>query len=225
MCAAKPISSVSGQNSRMGITFVQIMLAGALGAVIGVEREFGAQPAGLRTHMLVCLGAALFTLVGADLHQGDPARIAAQIVTGVGFLGGGAIFKEGVNIRGLTTAGSLWVTAAIGLAVGLRAWAAAIATTALAMGVLWLVKLAERDWLPRRHVVEIVLHVTPGTPLDQVEPAAIAIMPRAVTRHIGYAEHEQSLTFMTRPEVDASLSSLAERLLHVPGVQGVDIAR
>src|SRR4051812_7052381 len=128
----------------------QIILAATLGAAIGLERELGSQPAGLRAHMLVSLGAALFTLAGVDLTHSDPTRVAAQVVTGIGFLGGGAIFKEGVNVRGLTTAASLWVTAAIGLAVGLRAWPGAIATTALALAVLWLVKQAERHYLPLR---------------------------------------------------------------------------
>src|SRR5882724_4472799 len=108
---------------------LQIVVAAALGAVIGLEREMSAQPAGLRTHMLVSLGSALFTLVGANALHTDPTRIAAQVVTGVGFLGGGAILREGVTVRGLTTAASLWMTAAIGLSVGLRQWTAAVLTT------------------------------------------------------------------------------------------------
>src|SRR5687767_8983052 len=120
------------------IVLLQIVVAAGLGAAVGLERELGAQPAGLRTHMLVSVGAALFTLAGADIVGGDPTRIAAQVVTGIGFLGGGAILREGASIRGLTTAASLWVTAAIGLAVGLHWWYAATATTVLALAVLWL---------------------------------------------------------------------------------------
>ena len=94
--------------------------------VIGIERELREQAAGLRTHMLVAVGACLFTLVervrvrsvGGD-HAGDPSRVAAQIVTGIGFLGAGAILREGQWVRGLTTAASLWVVAAVGMAVGL----------------------------------------------------------------------------------------------------------
>jgi putative Mg2+ transporter-C (MgtC) family protein len=109
--------------------------AAALGGLIGLEREMGDQPAGFRTHMLVSLGSALFTLVGAYgvaplLGEGvaarfDPTRVAAQIVTGIGFLGAGAILQQGLTVRGLTTAAALWVTAAIGMAVGLGYWGGA----------------------------------------------------------------------------------------------------
>ncbi len=108
---------------------LRIALAAGLGAAIGLERELREREAGLRTHLLVSLGAALFTLVSAygwsDWHfsnaEGivfDPTRIAAQIVTGVGFLGAGAIIRQGLTVRGLTTAATLWAVAAIGMAVG-----------------------------------------------------------------------------------------------------------
>ncbi len=106
----------------------RLLVAAALGAAIGIEREMRAHQAGIRTHLLVALGSAIFTVLSAyafvaDSAAGsnqavDPTRIAAQIVTGIGFLGAGAIIKEGPTIRGLTTAGSLWATAAIGLAAG-----------------------------------------------------------------------------------------------------------
>lgn len=78
---------------------LRLLAAGALGAALGLERELNAQPAGFRTHMLVCLGAALFTVVGADVSGADPTRVAAQVVTGIGFLGAGAILREGPNIK------------------------------------------------------------------------------------------------------------------------------
>jgi putative Mg2+ transporter-C (MgtC) family protein len=76
---------------------IQIVVAASLGAAVGFEREMSAQPAGLRTHMLVSLGAALFTIAGAQFTDGDPTRVAAQVVTGIGFLGGGAILREGMS--------------------------------------------------------------------------------------------------------------------------------
>lgn len=125
-----------------------------LGGIVGVEREVSDQPAGLRTHMLVCLGATLFTLAGAfgleafsEATQIDPTRIAAQVVTGIGFLGAGAIIRQGVTVRGLTTAAGLWVTAAIGVAVGLGYWEGAIATTAITVGALFGFKRVERRLL------------------------------------------------------------------------------
>src|SRR5205814_2616703 len=104
----------------------RLMLAAALGGAIGFERELRDREAGFRTHMLVSLGSALFTIVSAygfreflesgdQVVRADPTRIAAQIVTGIGFLGAGAIIRQGVSIRGLTTAATLWVVAAIGL--------------------------------------------------------------------------------------------------------------
>jgi putative Mg2+ transporter-C (MgtC) family protein len=134
------------------LSFLEIIfrvgLAAALGGVIGLERELREREAGLRTHLLVSVGAALFTLVSAyawtDWHfsnrEGlvfDPTRIAAQVVTGIGFLGAGAIIRQGLSIRGLTTAATLWVVAAIGMAVGVGYYEAAIVTTALVLLSLW----------------------------------------------------------------------------------------
>ena len=209
----------------MGTVFAQIVVAAVFGACIGLEREFGAQPAGLRTHMLVALGSTLFTVAGADLAHTDPTRVAAQVVTGIGFLGGGAILKEGVNIRGLTTAGSLWVTAAIGLSVGLRQWAAAGATTALTMGVLWLVKVVERDWMPRRRMIEVVLFIEPDAALDQVEQSLGSVLPQAKVRRIDFAGSKQSISITARANAGAPLSSLAEQLRQLQGVHGVELTR
>jgi len=103
---------------------LRLVLAAALGALIGAEREIHGHPAGIRTHMLVALGSGLFTVLSIHgFGQGpgagiDPTRIAAQIVSGIGFLGAGAILKDGIVIRGLTTAASLWATAAVGMAAG-----------------------------------------------------------------------------------------------------------
>lgn len=134
--------------------------AAVLGGLVGLEREFSEQVAGFRTHMIVSLGAALFTLAGAygvtdfaratDVEvQLDPTRVAAQIVTGIGFLGAGAILRQGINVRGLTTAAALWVTAAIGLAAGLGYWSGAIAVTIATIISLYALKAVERELLPR----------------------------------------------------------------------------
>ena len=110
-----------------------------LGAIIGLERELGRQPAGFRTHSLVSLGAALFTVVSAYGFTGDlvdPTRIAAQIVSGIGFIGAGTILQYRGAIRGLTTAASLWSVAAIGTAAGAGLYVVAIVGTALILVVL-----------------------------------------------------------------------------------------
>jgi putative Mg2+ transporter-C (MgtC) family protein len=131
-----------------GTLLVRILVAAALGGIVGIERELRDQPAGFRTHMLVSMGACLFTLVGAfgfqsftggtDAHriQADLTRVASQVVVGIGFLGGGTILRHGGNIRGLTTAASLWITAAVGLAVAMGYFFAATATSLLAVFAL-----------------------------------------------------------------------------------------
>src|SRR3954454_15843914 len=126
---------------------VRLAVAAGLGAAVGFERELRDREAGIRTHLLVSLGSGLFTIVSAyGLEEFtkagtsvDPTRIAAQIVTGIGFLGAGAIIREGLSVRGLTTAGSLWIVAAIGMAAGAGYyWPALICTgvTVFALGPL-----------------------------------------------------------------------------------------
>jgi putative Mg2+ transporter-C (MgtC) family protein len=117
---------------------LRLLLAAALGAAIGVEREFRQKPAGLRTNMLIALGSAVLTVVSIELGAGGatPDRVAAQIVTGIGFLGGGAILRSGTNIRGMTTAATIWVNAAIGMAAGAGLFVLAIMATAITLIVL-----------------------------------------------------------------------------------------
>lgn len=112
---------------------LRLVIAVALGALIGYEREREGKPAGVRTHGMVALGAALFTLVSLyGFGAGsDPSRLAAMIVSGIGFLGAGAILQARGSVHGLTTAASLWVTAAIGIAVGVRMWGMSLATAVL----------------------------------------------------------------------------------------------
>ncbi|HLC59178.1 MAG TPA: MgtC/SapB family protein [archaeon] len=101
---------------------IRLILAVFFGGLIGIEREVSHKPAGLRTHMLVSIGSALFTIMSIDVFGGDPARVAANIVTGIGFIGGGSIIASRGHIHGITTAASLWATAAIGLGVGAGAY-------------------------------------------------------------------------------------------------------
>ena len=136
---------------------LRVVLAAALGAAVGIERELREHEAGLRTHMLVAVGSALFTLVSAygfseffAAQEGnrfvpiDPTRIAAQIVTGIGFLGAGAIIRQGPRVRGLTTAATLWAVAAIGLAAGAGYYSGAIVTTVVVLVALWPVRIIWR---------------------------------------------------------------------------------
>jgi putative Mg2+ transporter-C (MgtC) family protein len=123
------------------------LLAALFGGLIGLQRERHERPAGLRTHALVCLGATVFTLVSyegfSQIGGADPSRIAAGIVTGIGFIGAGAIFRQGILVKGVTTAASIWISAAIGLALGTRLYYMAILVTVLGLLVLSFLKNLE----------------------------------------------------------------------------------
>ena len=135
---------------------VRLVVAAVLGLAVGFEREIHGHPAGLRTHMLVAVGSGLFTVLSAyafrdfygqdgNLASIDPTRIAAQIVSGIGFLGAGAILKDGIVIRGLTTAASLWATSAVGMAAGAGEYVIAAVATGTILVSLWPINaLAER---------------------------------------------------------------------------------
>ncbi len=141
----------------IGTVFGKLLIAAILGGFIGWERERRGRPAGLRTHLLVCVGVTLMMLVSEHIfvnYQGynndsvlriDPARIAAQVITGIGFLGAGTIIRFRASVRGLTTAASLWVVAGIGLAVGSGFILPAVFTTAIAIATLLLIPLVERE--------------------------------------------------------------------------------
>jgi putative Mg2+ transporter-C (MgtC) family protein len=122
---------------------LKLAVAIGLGGLVGLERQLTRKPAGLRTHMLVCLGACLFTVVSIEGFGADPARVAAGVVTGIGFLGAGAIMGSGHHVRGITTAATLWVTAAIGLCVGAGMYVTAILSSVLVFAVLKLWKLED----------------------------------------------------------------------------------
>lgn len=125
-----------------------LLAAAGLGAVVGWERESWRKPAGLRTHMMVALGAAAFTRLSIqvvlDTNTGDPNRIIAGVATGLGFLGAGSIIQSRGEIHGLTTAAGIWVVGGVGACCGIEAYALAISTVLLAVGILTLLRRAER---------------------------------------------------------------------------------
>ncbi len=124
---------------------IPCILACICGGIIGFERERIDRPAGLRTHILVCLGATIFTLVSyLGFKSGfDPSRVAAGVVAGIGFIGAGVIFRQGIFVKGVTTAASIWVVAAVGIAIGTKLYYLAFITTVIAFCVLMLVKILE----------------------------------------------------------------------------------
>ena len=163
---------------------LRIALAGVLGGSIGLERELREREAGLRTHLLVAVGAALFTIAGAygfDSANVDPTRVAAQIVTGIGFLGAGAIIRQGFSVRGLTTAATLWVVGAVGLAAGAGYYSGAVITTAVVLIALWPLRVAAYNMLRRfrpdagRLLVELPAGTPPGGVIDEVVRTGVRI--------------------------------------------------
>lgn len=150
---------------------LRLILSAILGGLIGMEREISNRPAGLRTHILVTIGSSLIMLVSIDgfyilgkgVLSGDPARLAAQVVSGIGFIGAGTIMRTGNNIMGLTTAASLWVSAGIGLAIGAGYYLGAIVTAAIVLLTLMSLGVLEKKKLMRKYKgIEVVGLNRPG---------------------------------------------------------------
>jgi putative Mg2+ transporter-C (MgtC) family protein len=216
----------------IGELVVRVILAAALGGALGLERELSDQPAGLRTHILVSLGAALFTLVGTfgftfaggAAIRVDPTRIAAQVVTGIGFLGAGAILQQGLSIRGLTTAAALWVTAAIGTAVGLGYYSAAILTLAATLAALLGLKPLERTILYRVSGLrrKLIVETDPRFRLADLRQSLEDF--GAAVRSISFAEGTEDDQYVISVRLPARQSPerVIETALRVPGVSRAD---
>ena len=153
-------------------SFLGIFAAAGLGSLVGLEREVSGQIAGLRTHMILAVGAALAAILSISYSQflsspdlpSDPARIVAQVVSGVGFLGAGAILRMGFTVKGITTASSLWTTAIIGIACGSGYFELAAVTTVTVLIILTLINKIEKAFLTtyRTHTFKVVLDDRPG---------------------------------------------------------------
>lgn len=185
----------------LGEIAIRLVVAAALSGAVGLEREWRERAAGLRTHMLVGVGSALFTLVsaygfndflvgGSNVVRADPSRIAAQIVTGIGFLGAGAILRQGLTIRGLTTAAGLWVVAAIGMAVGAGYYSGALLGTGVVLFGLGPLRWAEGFIVARRRLGgRLEVDLRPEQPLAPV--LAMLEARRAKVQRIHLEEGEE----------------------------------
>ena len=205
------IPSLSGWEA-----LLRLVVAGALGAAVGFERELRDREAGIRTHLLVSLGSALFTIVsafgfheflasGASVVRADPTRIAAQIVTGIGFLGAGAIIREGLSVRGLTTAATLWVVAAIGMACGAGWYWAAIVTTLVTIFALGPLRIVAYKIMERMKPEEnrLTIELKEGQPIGQL------ISQLSDVRHFELTDE------LDRRVVQLELSNIDEELVGV----------
>ena len=216
---------------------LRLLAAAALGGLIGFEREYNEQPAGFRTHILVTLGAALFTMAGAygtaafvgtGVVRFDPTRVAAQVVTGIGFLGAGAILRYGINIRGLTTAATIWVTASIGVAVALGFWAPALITTALVLISLLFLRPIQRVVLRqlRRSLYKMVVDLEAGGRVAEVNEV-LERMGANVRRMrtVGLPGQQRQLILDVEISEDLDIEGVAEQLRSTNGVSAVDWTR
>lgn len=131
----------------------QVSVAFVIGAIIGLEREFRSKPAGFRTMILICVGSCLYTILSKEIGGVSPDRIASNIVTGIGFIGAGVIFKEGITVNGLTTAALIWVTAALGMAIGYHNYPLAIVVSAMVVIALFVLEPVQR-FINRFHKVK-----------------------------------------------------------------------
>lgn len=168
---------------------LRILAALVIGGLIGLEREFGQHSAGFRTHILVCLGSALIMLLSiygfsAFVYEynvrTDPARLAAQVISGIGFLGAGTILRTGSSITGLTTAASLWVVAALGLAVGAGFYYGAGLTAVLVLVSLFVLNKLEKVLTRKRRLVDLTIELKESSGsvqmvMDKVKPLGVSI--------------------------------------------------
>ena len=205
---------------------LRLALAGVLGGLIGLERELREREAGLRTHLLVSLGAALFTIAGAygfGSARVDPTRVAAQIVTGIGFLGAGAIIRQGFSVRGLTTAATLWVVAAVGLASGAGYYSGAVITTALVLIALWPLRIVAYHMLGSfraedgRLLVELPAGTPPGNVIDEVVRSGV----RVSSIGVGQEGDRRRLELDVVLTKDVTAPGLVARVADVPDVADV----
>jgi len=216
---------------------VRLLLASLLGGLIGFEREIHGRPAGFRTHLLVSLGSCLFCITSIEIYRSfgnfsgtgpvgvDPGRIAAQVVTGIGFLGAGAIIRERASIRGLTTAACLWVAAALGIACGIGLFYLAICVTLVALVNLLLLKQIEkrlyRDTYvlvkvwgeDRNDFISRVYAVLAGCGIDRVE----AKLERDIERGVMFIE------FQVKRVKTVTSADLLSRLSELEGVKRVGV--
>ena len=214
----------------------RLLLATLLGSLVGLEREVHDHPAGMRTHLLVSLGAATFTVVSIygflslagepGIGPIDPTRVAAQVVSGIGFLGAGAIIKYGTSIRGLTTAGSLWATAAVGMAAGTGQAGVAVAGTAIVLFSLW-----PLNWIVDRLRVRAPETVKVRLRLDGLAPLG-QLMSEFTKLHVSVAEIRSERVAKDRYELELDLrpmpgtasSGLISQITSIPHVELLEAA-
>lgn len=226
--------SLSPDGSLYREIALHLLAALLAGGLIGFERSFHGRPAGFRTHTLVCLASSLLMLVtlyqsywfaanASEVVRVDPTRMAQGIMTGIGFLGAGVIFKEGLSVRGLTTAASIWITSAIGVLMGIGFFFAGFLATALTLGVLALFRHIELR-MPTHHYAQLVVRFRPDMPMAEADLRALLARYGFDVANLSYAfgaagsEAEGFEYRMMVRTMRAPLERLAQALAGEPGV-------
>lgn len=170
---------------------IRIIFSIILGSIIGLERELTNKSAGLRTQIMVCLGSCIFTILSiygfstaVTLYPlGDPSRVAAQIITGIGFIGAGTVLRQGLTVTGLTTASTLWIVAAIGMACGCGKLSIAFVSTILAVGILVLIRIFEIKLMPKnlKHLRKIkISFICKYEEYDEIYKKLVDLFPEII---------------------------------------------
>ena len=212
---------------------VGLLTAAGLGSLIGLEREVHGQPAGLRTHMILAVGAALAAILSISYSQflsspdlpSDPGRIVAQVVSGVGFLGAGAIMRFGVNVKGITTASSLWTTAIIGISSGSGYVSLAAATTGLVLVILTIISKLEKAVLTtyKTHTLKIVLDDRPGIVSD-IKDMLILKRVKLISLSASMPDMKSlKLSMIIRKPNDVGMDSLINSLAKFSETRSMDL--
>src|SRR6202167_2463602 len=231
------LMSVERRRWEMSNTEMLVRLIGAavLGSMIGLERERLLWAAGIRTHMLVCVGSCLIMIVSQYgfsnilTHEHvvlDPSRIAAQVVSGIGFLGAGAILARGEIVKGLTTAASIWTVAAIGLAVGGGLYFAAGASTVIILAILAGVKPLEQLYRERNQSCRLVVETTRGTLTPELVKKTLGIRTSQIKRFVVQPKEGADMdevTLILSRVASNETANLAEKLQNLPNVTQVSV--
>lgn len=221
-------SDITWQTSlfRMFISFI-------IGAIVGIERESHNQPAGLRTHILISIGSTIVMLLSIYIPQtypnfqnGDPGRIAAQVVSGIGFLGAGAIMRFGTDVKGLTTAASIWTVAALGLAIGAGMFTISIIGVVIVVFALTIMDSFEKRFFKERSLKKIGMSVKKKdadiqTLKEILKTLDIKVVSTGVERHINDATDR--ITFLVGVTKMVNIKKLTELLDQYPGMVSFNI--
>jgi putative Mg2+ transporter-C (MgtC) family protein len=213
---------------------IRLLLAAVLGSLIGFERERLLWAAGIRTHMLVCVGACLFMIVSAYGFAPvlgpnivlDPSRVAAQVVSGIGFLGAGAILARGEIVKGLTTAASIWTVAAIGLAVGGGLYFAAVVSTAAILAILAGVKPLEEIYRARNQSCRLVIETTHGSLTPDLVKKTLGVRASQIKRFVVHPKEGTDIdevTLILSRVTSQERQGIADKIQSLPNVSQVSV--